>query len=112
MRQQNISPYHFRVDNDLKTVWIEHSGEVEIELVELVDGASGANVPEHTVTEHEVIAGIERCAVPRVVVCERFVVEGRHELTRGQVIDLHEQSRERCCLLLHENMLTLCLNKA
>ena len=83
-----IETHHFGIDDYLKSIWIEHAGEVEIELVELVDGARAAHVPEHTVAEHEVIAGIERGAVTRVAVGERLVVERRHELTCGQVVDL------------------------
>ena len=60
--------YDFRVDDDLEAVGVEDAADVGVELVELVDALAAVDVPQQAVVEDEVVARVERGAVPLVVV--------------------------------------------
>ena len=47
---------------------MEDAADVGVELVELVDALAAVDVPQQAVVEDEVVAGVERGAVPLVVV--------------------------------------------
>lgn len=69
-----IRGYNFRVDDDLEAVGVEHATDVHVELVKLVDGLSGAHIPQHAVVQDQVIGRVKGGTVPLVVVSQVGVI--------------------------------------
>lgn len=67
---------------------MEHSADVHVELVELVNGLRRAHVPQHAIIQDQVVGRVEGGAVPLVVVGQVGVVQGQRLLPRLDVIDL------------------------
>lgn len=91
--------YDLGVDDDLQAVGVEPAADVHVELVKLVDGAGGADVPQDAVVEHQLVAGVEGGAVPGVVVGQDGFPQGQRPLARLKVVDLQRppQSWSRSC---------------
>jgi hypothetical protein len=75
-----------RVADDLEAAGVEHAAQRLVELVQLVDLAGGAVVPQHPVTQHQLVRGVEARAVVAVVVGVARPQRG-DGLARGDVID-------------------------
>lgn len=67
---------------------MEDAADGGVQLVELVDGSSGARVPENPVIQDHFIAGVEGGAIARVVIRHSLVVQLHHGSARRQVVDL------------------------
>lgn len=67
---------------------MEHTADVHVELVELMDGPWAPHVPQHPVVQHQVVGGVEGGTVPLVVVGQGWFVQGQGLLARMDVVDL------------------------
>lgn len=72
---------------------MEDAADVHVELVKLVDGLSGADVPHDTVVQHQVIGGVKRGTVALVVVGQIGVVEGQGLLSGLNVVYLRKHTQ-------------------
>lgn len=72
---------------------MEHSTDVHVELVKLVDGTSRAHVPQYAVVQHQVVSGVKGRTVPLVVIGQVRVVEGQGLLPRLDVINLRPKDQ-------------------
>lgn len=73
---------------------MEHSTDVHVELVKLVDGTSRAHVPQYAVVQHQVVSGVKGRTVPLVVVGQARVIKGQQLLTCLDVIDLERTQKK------------------
>lgn len=69
---------------------MEDATDVHVELVKLVDGLRGANIPQDPVIQDQVVCGVERGTVLLVVVGQVRVVQGECFLACLDVVYLAE----------------------
>lgn len=87
--------YDLCVNDDLQTIGVEHTTDVHVELVKLVDGLSRAYIPQNAIIQNQVICWVEGGTVPLVAVCQVRVVESLSNLTCLYVINLARRSTKR-----------------
>lgn len=91
---QGRQGYNLCVDDDLKSIGMEDTTDVHVELIKLVYGLSRAHIPQHTVVQHQVIRGVKCRAVPLVIVGQVRVVESQDFLASLDVIYLEKEDSE------------------
>lgn len=73
---------------------MEHTTDVHVELIKLVDGLSRAYVPQNAIVQNQVICWVEGGTVPLVAVCQVRVAESLSNLTSLYVINLERGTRK------------------
>jgi len=82
------------VADDLQSPGVEHAAQRLVQLVQLVDLALGPVVPQHPVTQHQLVRGVEAGAVVAVVIGVPGA-QGGDGLACGEVIDGRHALRSR-----------------
>jgi hypothetical protein len=83
-----MSTYHFRVDDHLKTMWMEHAASVFVELIELVHERTTTPVPQYTIAEYKLIVWVECGTITAITIGSLFVVKRDNTSTRCHVVNL------------------------